>query len=106
MNNSIEKQTTKKMRNQSKRNTHFNKQRKNIDRFLFTNDLNLITSYADFDFCIENFLSRFGPNDVILYNRNFGFALIQYNAFCTMNIQDDPYCIDFIYIIENQRGKA
>ena len=94
------------MRNQSKRNTHFNKHRKNLDRFIVTNDLNLITSYADFDICIEIFFSRFGPNDVILYNRNFGFALIQYNDFCPMNIQDDPYCTDFIYINENQRGKA
>ena len=94
------------MRNQSKRNTHFNKHRKNKGRFLFTNNLNLITPYADFDICIEKFLSRFGPNDVILYNKNFGFAPIKYNDFCPMNIQDDPYCIDFIYINENQRGTA
>ena len=94
------------MRNRSKRNTHFNKHRKNKDKFIFNNDLNLIKPYAGYDVCIENFISRFGPNDVIIYNKNIGFALIQYNDFCPINIQDDPYCLDLIYINENQRGKG
>ena len=33
------------------------------------------------------------------------FPLIQYNDFCPINEQDDLYCLDFIYINENQRGK-
>ena len=81
------------------------KRRNNKDRFIFTNDLTLIKPYAD-DICIENFISRFGPNDVILYNKNIGFALIQYKDFCPINILDDPYCLDFIYINENQRGRG
>ena len=56
--------------------------------------------------CIENFISRFGHNDIILYNKIIGFALIQYKDFCPINILDDPYCLDFIYINENQRGKG
>ena len=44
------------------------KRRSNKDRFIFTSDLSLIESYADYDFCIEYSISRFGPNDVILYN--------------------------------------
>ena len=78
----------------------------NKDRFIFTNDLNLIKPCADYDICIENFISRFGPNDMILYNKNIGFALIQYKDFCPINILDDPYCLDFIYINENYRGKG
>ena len=38
------------------------------DRFIFTNDLNLIEPFADYHICIENFISRFGPNDIVLYN--------------------------------------
>ena len=76
------------------------------ERFIFTSDLNLIKSYADYDICIENSISRFGPNDVILYNKNIGFALIQYKGFCPIHILDDPYCLDFIYINENHRGKG
>ena len=65
------------MRNRSKRNTHFNKPRKNKDKFIFTNDLNLINPYADYDIHIENFICRFGPNDIILYKKIIGFALIK-----------------------------
>ena len=32
--------------------------------------------------------------------------LIQNKDFCPINILDDPYCLDFIYINENQRGKG
>ena len=69
------------MRNRSKRNTHRKK-----DKFIFTNDLNLIKPHADYDIFIENFISRFGPNDIILHTKNIGFALIQYNDFCPINI--------------------
>ena len=49
----------------------------NKDKFVFTKDSNLIKPYAYYHICIENFISRFGPNDIILYNKNIGFALIQ-----------------------------
>ena len=78
----------------------------NKDGILFTNNLNLIKPYVKYHICIENFISRFEPNDVILYNKNIGFALIQYKNFCPINILDDPYCLDFIYINKNQRGKG
>ena len=83
------------------------KRRNNIKNgFIFTNNLNLIKPYVKYHFCIENFISRFGPNDIILFNKTIGFALIQYKDFCPINILDDPYCLDFIYINENQRGKG
>ena len=82
------------------------KRRSNKDKFVFTKDLNLVKQYAEYDICIENFISRFGFNDVIFYNKNIIFALIQYKDFCPINIQDDPYCLDFISINENQRGKG
>ena len=78
----------------------------NKDDLIFTNNLNLIKPYVKYHICIENFFSRFGPNDLILYNKNTCFALIQYNEFCPINIQDDPYCLDFIYINKNERGKG
>ena len=74
--------------------------------FIFTNNLNLVKPFVKYQICIENFISRFGPNDVILYNKNFGFALIQYKDFCPINILDDPYCLDYIYINKNERGKG
>ena len=89
-----------------RRRTRRDKRSSKKDRFIFNNDLNLIKPYSDYDICIENFVSRIGPNDVNLYNKNFGFALIQYNNFCPVNIQDDPYCLVFICINENQRGKG
>ena len=54
----------------------------------------------------RKFFSRFGPNDVVLYNKNFGFALLQYKDFSPINILDDLYCLDFIYIDENQKGEG
>ena len=78
----------------------------NKDGFIFTNNLNLIKPYVKHHICIENFISRFGPNDVIIHNENIGFALFQYKDFCPINILDDPYCLDFIYINENQIGKG
>ena len=72
--------------------------------FIFTTDLNLIKPYAVYDICIENFISRFGPNDIILYNESIGFALIKYMDFCPINILDDPYCLDFIDINDYHRG--
>ena len=85
-----------------------NRSRRNInkDGFIFTNNLSLIKPYVKCHICIGNFISRFGPNDVIIYNKDIGFALIQYNDFCPINILDDPYCLDFIYINKNQRGKG
>ena len=52
--------------------------RNNEEKFVFTNDFNFIKPYADYDIYNENFISRFGPNEVILYNKNIGLALIQY----------------------------
>ena len=52
----------KKMPRRARRDKH----RSNKGRFIFTSDLKLIRLYADYDICIEKFISRFGPNDVIL----------------------------------------
>ena len=56
--------------------TRRDKRRRNKDKFIITNDLSLIKPYVDYHTCIENFISRFGPNDVILYNHDNGFASI------------------------------
>ena len=56
--------------------------------------------------CIENYISRFKPNDVILYNKNIGFALINHRDFCPIDILNDPNCLDYIYNNENYRGKG
>ena len=62
---------------------------------------------ADYDNCIEIFISGFGPNDAIIpYSENIGFALTQYNDFYPVNIQNDLYCLDFIYINQNQKSKG
>ena len=94
------------MTNRSKQLRQVKRRNNNKDKSVFTNDLNLIKPYAVYDICVVNFISRFGPNDVFLYNKNIGFALIQYKDYCPVNIQDDPHCLDFIYINENQRGKG
>ena len=52
----------------------------------------------------RTFFSKFGPKDTIVYNKNIGFELIRYKHFCPINILDDLYCLDFLYINENQRG--
>ena len=75
-------------------------------KFIFTNDLYLIKPHADYYICIENFFSRFWPNGIILYNKTIGFGLIQYKDFCPEKRLNDPYCLDFLYNIENQRGKG
>ena len=90
------------MRNRSRRH----RRRSIRDKFIFTNDIKMINPYAGYDFCIEHFISRFGPNDVILYNKNTGFALIHHKDFRPIIIPDDPYCLDCIYINDNQRGKG
>ena len=94
------------MTNRTKQVRRVKRRNNNKDGFIFTNNLNLIKPYVKYHNCIENFISRFGPNDVILYNKNIGFALIQYKDFCPINILDDPYCLDFIYINNNQRGEC
>ena len=94
------------MQNHSKRNTFFNKHRKNKDKFILTNDFKLIKPYAEYDICIEKFIYRFGHNDTIVYDKNIGFALIQHKTFCPINILDDPFCLDFVHNNENQRGKG
>ena len=78
----------------------------NKDKFIFTKDLNLTKPYTDCDLCIENYISRFKPNDAILYNKNIGFALINQRHFCPINILKDPYCLDYISINKNHRGKG
>ena len=75
------------------------KRRSNKDRFILTDNLTVKKPYADYDISEVNFISRFEPNDFILYNKN-------YKDFCPIHILDDPYCLDFIYINENQRGKC
>ena len=94
------------MTNLSKQVRRVKRRNNNKDGFIFTNILNLIKPYVKYHICIENFISRFGPKDIILYNNNIGFTLIQYKVFCPVNILVDPYCLDFIYINENQRGKG
>ena len=83
-----------------------NKRAKDKDRFVYTTDLRLIKPYVECDMCIENYISRFKPNDVILFNENIGFALINYRDFCPIDILNDPYCLDYIYINENYRAKG
>ena len=94
------------MTNRSKQVRRVKRRNNNKDKFIFTNNLNLIKPYAKYHICIESFISRFEINDIILYNKSYGFAIIRYKDFCPINIQDDPHCLDFIYINENQRGKG
>ena len=61
------------MRNRTRRT----KRRNNKANFIFTIDLNLNKSYVDYVVSIEDSISRFGPSDIILYNKNIGFALIK-----------------------------
>ena len=79
--------------------------RKNKDMLIFTDGLNLIRLYAD-NVTIKNFSSRFKTNKAIVYNRTIGFALIQCKYFCPIQVLNAPYCLDFIYIDENQRVKG
>ena len=65
------------MPNRIRRVRRVKRRNNNKDSFIFTNNLNLIKPYAEYDVCIENFISTFGPNDIILYNKNIGSALIQ-----------------------------
>ena len=83
-----------------------NRNKRAKDRFIFTTDLRLIKQYVDYDICIENYISRFKPNDVILYNKNIGFALINHRDFYPIDILNDPYCLDYIFFNENYRGKG
>ena len=94
------------MTNRSKQLRRVKRRNNNKDGVIFTNNLNLIKPFVKYHICIENFISRFGPNDVILYDKNIGFALIQQKDFCPINILDDPYCLDYIYINKNERGKG
>ena len=61
--------------------TRLVKRRSNEDRYIYTDDLILIKPYADYNISVVSFIARFGPNDFIHYNKNIGFALIQYNIF-------------------------
>ena len=63
-----------------------NKRARDKDRFIFTTDLRLIKPYVDYHMCIENYISRFKANDVILFNKNIGFALINYRDYCPIDI--------------------
>ena len=83
-----------------------NRNKRTKNRFIFTTDLRLIEPYVDYHICIEHFIDRFKPNDVILYNKIIGFALINYKDFCPIDILNDPYCLDYIYINEHYRGKG
>ena len=65
------------------------KRRSKKDKFIFTNDLNLIKPYADYDICIENFISRFGPNDTIVYKKILILRCYNIKIFCSINILDD-----------------
>ena len=94
------------MTNRSKQVRRLKRRINNKDKIMFTKNLNLIKPYAKHHICIENFIYRFEINDIILFNKNYGFALIRYKDFCPINIQDDPHCLDFIYINGNQRRKG
>ena len=83
-----------------------NKRARDKDRFIFTTDLKLIKAYGDYDLCIENYISRFKTNDVILYNKNIGFALINHRDYSPIDILNDPYCLEYIYINKDYRGKG
>ena len=83
-----------------------NKRARDKDRFIFTTDLRLIKPYIDYHMCIENYNYRFKPNDIMIYNKNIGFALINYRDFCPIDILNDPYCLDYIYSNEDYRGKG
>ena len=98
----------------SKCDVHFNnynthkksaEHRKDNIKFIFTKILKLVKPYAD-DNLVENSISRNETNDVIVYNENIGFALIVYVDFCPIEKLDDRYCLNFIYIILEQRGKG
>ena len=89
-----------------RKRTRRDKRRSNEDSFIFTTDLKLNKPYADYHICIEDFISTFGPIEIILYNKNIGFALIQKYDCCPINKLVEAYCLDFIYINENQRGKG
>ena len=82
------------------------KRNRDKDRFIFTTDLKLIKPYTEYHICIESYIYRYNPNDIILYNKNIGFALIKYKDFCPINILNDPYCLHYIHIHENHRGKG
>ena len=58
------------MTNRSKQVRRVKRRNNNKDKFIFTNNLNLIKPYAKYQICIENFISRFEINDIILYNKN------------------------------------
>ena len=79
---------------------------RNKKRFIFTTDLRLIKPYVGYNICIEDYISRFEANDVILYNKNIGFALIKYIDFYPIDILNDPFCLAYIYIHENYRDKG
>ena len=66
------------MTNRSKQVRRVKRRNNNKDKFMFTNYLNLIKPYAKHHICIENFIYRFEINDIILFNKNYGFALIRY----------------------------
>ena len=55
----------------------------------------MIKPCADYDICIEMFISRFGANDTIVFNKNIGFARLQYKNCGPINLLDDAYCMDF-----------
>ena len=95
------------MTNRSKKLRRFKyRNNKNKYDFIFSNDLNLIKPYVEYDICIKNFISRFGPIDIILYNKNIGFALIQHKDFCPINILYDPYCLILFISMETREVKV
>ena len=53
------------MTNPTKQVRRVKRRNNNKDGSIFTNNLNLIKPYVKYHICIENFISRFGPNDVI-----------------------------------------
>ena len=93
------------MTNRSKQVRRVKRRNNNKDKFIYTNNLNLIKPYAKYHVCIENFISRFEINDIILSNKNYGFALIQYKNFCPIIIQDDHHCLDFFLYQRRSKRK-
>ena len=55
---------------------------------------------------VQNLLSRFETNVIIVSNKVTSFALPSCMDFCPVVILDEPYCLNIIDNIEDQRGKG
>ena len=91
------------MRNRTRRN----KGRRNKDRFIFTNDINLIKPYAGYHICIEGFISRFGSMTFFFTKKISVSRYYITKIFVPLTYKTILFVwIYVIYINENQRGKG